>query len=91
MARFIVTHKLPVVGTQDEIIEVGKATINALSNGAEWLKSWVVPADGRLFCEWEAAKEESIHAVLKESGFFPIEVIHPVVVIDPAWFKESVL
>ncbi len=91
MARFIVTHKLPAVGTQDEIIEAGKATIDALPNGAEWLRSWVVHADGRLFCEWEASEEESIQAALKGVEFFPIEVIHPVLVIDPAWFKESTL
>lgn len=91
MARFMVIHRLPAVGTQDEIIDIGKATTIALPNGAEWLKSWVVHADGRLFCEWEALEEESIHTVLKETGFFPIEVVYPVVAIDPAWFKESVL
>ena len=91
MARFIVAHRLPAVGTQDEIIELGKATINALPNGTEWLRSWVVHTDGRLFCEWEAPEEESIQAVLKGVEFFPIEVIYPVVAIDPAWFKESTL
>lgn len=91
MARFIVVHKLPATGTQDELIEAGQATIDALPDNTEWLRSWVVHADNHLFCEWEAPEEESIQAALKRVELFPIEVIYPVVAIDPVWFQGSTL
>jgi hypothetical protein len=91
MARFIVVHRLPATGTQDEVIEAGKTTINALPTDTEWLRSWVVHENACLFCEWEAQEKESIQAALKGMELFPVEVIYPVIAIDPAWFKGSTL
>ncbi|NIO68230.1 MAG: DUF4242 domain-containing protein [Anaerolineae bacterium] len=87
MARFIVVHELPAVTTQDEVIAAGKALITASSNGSKWLRSWVVPEDNRFFCEWEASEEGAIQAALKGAELFPVEAIHPVVAVDPTWFK----
>jgi hypothetical protein len=87
MARFIAVHRLPAVASQDEVIAAGKAVVNALSNDAEWLRSWVVQENDRLFCEWEAPEEGAIRTALKGAEIFPVEAIYPVVAIDPAWFK----
>jgi hypothetical protein len=89
MARFIVVHKLPDVATQDEVIAAGRAIIAASSNGSRWLRSWVVPEDDRLLCEWEAPDEAAIQAALKGAKLFPVEAIHPVTTVDPVWFKEQ--
>jgi hypothetical protein len=51
----------------------------------------VVHENARLFCEWEAQEKESIQAALKGMELFPVEVIYPVIAIDPAWFKGSTL
>ncbi len=88
MARFIVVHRLPDAATQDEIIAVGKAIVAASPSGSKWLRSWVVPEDDRLFCEWEAPAKGAIQAALKGEELLPVEAIHPVAAIDPAWFKE---
>jgi len=87
MARFIVVHKLPAVATQDEVITAGKAVVAALSDDTRWLRSWVVPEENCLLCEWEAPKEENIRTALNRIELLPIEAIHPVAIIDPAWFK----
>lgn len=87
MARFIVVHKLPTVATQDEVIAAGKAIVAALPNGAKWLRSWVIPEDDRLLSEWEAPEKAAIQAALKGAELFPVEAIHPVATIDPAWFQ----
>ncbi len=87
MARFMVVHKLPAVATQDEVIAASKAIVAASCNGSKWLRSWVVPEDDRLFCEWEGSEEGAIQAALKGAELFPVEAIHPVVAVDPTWFK----
>lgn len=87
MARFIIVHDLPAVATQDEVIAAGKALTTASSNGAKWLRSWVVLDQNQLLCEWEAPEEGAIRASLGEVGLLPIRSIQTVATIDPAWFK----
>jgi len=70
------------------VIAAGKAVVAALPNDTQWLRSWVVPEDNRLLCEWEAPEEGAIRTALRGIEFLPIEAIHPVVVIDSAWFRE---
>jgi len=88
MSKFIVIHRLPDVATQDEVIAAGRAVAARLSENARWLAGWVVPGDGRLLCEWEASSAEAVQAALEGMGLFPVEAIHPVGSIDPAWFAE---
>ncbi len=88
MARFIVIHRLPEAATQDEVVAAGQAILTRLSDDARWLAGWVVPADDRLLCEWEASDAGAIRAVLEGINLFPTEAIHPVGGIDPAWFTE---
>ena len=88
MTKFIVVHRLPEVATQDEMIAAGKAIAARLSDDARWLGGWVVPADDRLLCEWEASSAEAIKAALEGVNLLPVEAIHPVGSIDPAWFAE---
>jgi len=88
MARFLVVHKLPAVATQDEVIAAGKAIVTASLNGSKWLRGWIVPDDNRLLCEWEAPEEDAIRTALREVELLPIESLHSVAAIDPAWFKE---
>ena len=87
MARFIVVHRLPAVATQDEVIAAGKAIVTASSNGSKWLRSWVVPDENRLLCEWEAPEEGAMRASLRGVELLPIEAIQRVAAIDPVWFK----
>lgn len=88
MARFLVVHKLPEVATQDEVIAVGKAVSARLSEDVQWLGSWVVPADDRLLCEWEASSVEAIQMALEGVNLLPVEAIYLAEPIDPTWFAE---
>ncbi len=86
MTRFIVAHRLPDMATQDQVLAVGRATLARLSDQARWLRSWVIPADNRFLCEWEASDEEAIWAALEGMDLFPVEAIHLAEPIDLAWF-----
>ena len=90
MMRFIVVHRLPVSATQDEVIAAGRAiAATPSSDGAKWLRGWVVPGDERFLCEWEAPKESAVRAVLKDVDLFPLEAIYPVTAVCPAWFAPE--
>lgn len=86
MTRFIVIHRLPEAATQDEVLAVSRAVLARLSDQTRWLHSWVIPADDRLLCEWEALDEEAILAALEGVDLFPVEAIYLAEPIDPAWF-----
>lgn len=88
MGRFIAVQTLPAKAGQDELIEMGKALANGKSDGALWLRSWVVPGEERVLSEWDASEEEDVRAALEAAGLFPVEAIHVVGLIEPEWFRE---
>ncbi len=88
MTTFIVIHRLPDVATQDEVIAAGKTISARLSRDARWQRGWIVPADNRLLCEWEASDAEAIQTALEGVDLLPVEAIYPAGVIDPVWFAE---
>lgn len=88
MTRFIVIHRLPDGVTQENVFAVGKAALARLSGDVRWLRSWVLPEDNRILCEWEAPSSETIRATLEGLDLFPIEGIHAAEFVDPAWFAE---
>ncbi|HEY75560.1 MAG TPA: DUF4242 domain-containing protein [Thermoflexia bacterium] len=88
MTKFIVVHRLPDVATQDEVIAAGKTVAARLSDDARWLGGWIVPADERLLCEWEASSAEAIQMALEGVNLLPVEAIYLAEPIDPTWFAE---
>lgn len=88
MARFLVVHKVPQTMTQEEAIETGKAIVTTQSGESRWLRSWYLPEDDRLLCEWEAPEGETIQTALRKVKHFPVETIQLVQPVDPAWFKS---
>ncbi len=88
MTRFIVIHSLPNGVTQEDVLAVGKAVLMRLSGDVHWLRSWVIPEDSRILCEWEAPHGDAIRAVLAGFDLFPIEAIRAAEFVDPAWFAE---
>ncbi len=91
MTRFIVIHRLPDVATQDEIVAAGRAIFAQRSDQARLLHAWIIPADDRLLCEWEALDREVIQAALEGVGLFPVEAVHPAEPVYFAWFMASSL
>ena len=88
MARFIVIHDIPPQATQDQIIGGAKNVVASLKPGTEWLNSWMVPEERKLFCEWEAPDANAIRSSLESvKPLFPIESLYEVEWVDPKWYR----
>ena len=91
MARFIVVHNVAVEEmSQDQLVDLAKQVAARLEPGVEWISSWYTSEANKLFCDWEAPDEEAIQAALGEVvKVYPIEMIHSVIYINPAWYGEQ--
>jgi hypothetical protein len=88
MARYLVVHTMPAGATQDQVIGAAKELAASLPPGVEWLNSWAAGEADTLFCEWEAENEETLSAALGPiEELFPVETMHLVTWIDPAWYR----
>ena len=87
--KYMVIHQTPGGATQEELIGAAKKLNQSLTGGAKWLNSWWMAGEvGKLFCEWEAPDEEAIYASIEPvKDLFPIESIHLVTWLDPAWYE----
>jgi hypothetical protein len=85
MAKFLVVHP---VGKQDvaKFTEMAtpfaKAVKANLTLDAYWIRSWYVPEEGKLYCEFDAKDAGSIRkaldAAVKASFEIPTEGIYPI-------------
>jgi hypothetical protein len=85
MAKFLVIHP---VGKQDvaQFTEMATPFAKAVKANATldayWIKSWYVPDEGKLYCEFDGKDAESIRKVLdaavKASFEVPTEGIYPI-------------
>jgi hypothetical protein len=85
MPRFLCVHP---VGTQavDKFVEAAtpfaKAGKANLTTDAYWIKSWYVPEEGKLYCEWDGKDAASIRRVIdaaaKASFELPVEGIYEI-------------
>jgi hypothetical protein len=85
MAKFLVVHP---VGTQDvpKFVETATPYAKAVKANATldayWIRSWYVPEEGKLYCEFDAKDAGSIRnaldAAAKASFEVPIEGIYPI-------------
>jgi hypothetical protein len=91
MARFIVVHNVAVEEmSQDQLVDLAKQVAARLKPGVEWISSWYTSEANKLLCEWEAPDEEAIRVALGEAlKVYPIEIIYPVIYINPGWYKEQ--
>jgi hypothetical protein len=91
MARFIVVHNVIVEElSQDRMVDLAEQVAARLKPGVEWISSWYTSEANKLFCDWEAPDEEAIRDTLGEAlKVYPIEAVHSVIHIDPAWYGES--
>jgi len=91
MARFIVIHNVAVEEmSQEQLVDLAKQVMVRLKPGVEWISSWYTSEANKLFCDWEAPDEEAIRAALGEAlKVYPIEAVHSVIYINPAWYAEQ--
>lgn len=95
MAKFLVVHP---VGKQevDKFVEqatpFAKAGKARLTPDAYWIKSWYVPDEGKLYCQWDGKDAESIRKVIdaaaKASFELPTEGIYEIAMtVDSEGFR----
>ena len=58
------------------------------TDDANWLRSWAVPEQEKLYCEWDAKDPESIREIFdKLEGDTEIEAIYELHVLEGADYK----
>ena len=60
------------------------------TSDADWIRSWAVPEQEKLYCEWNAKDPESIRKVF-ERGAIEIEGIQEMQVLEGEDYEEKVL
>ncbi|MHA1375848.1 MAG: nickel-binding protein [Promethearchaeota archaeon] len=98
MPKYIVIHpfrKRSLEGMLKLPPEKNVLLKNLKSNGtddADWVRSWAVPGQGKLYCEWNAKDPESIRAIFeKGGGGIEIEAIYEMQILEGEDFKEKVI
>ena len=62
------------------------------TDDADWVRSWGVPEQEKLYCEWDAKDPESIRDIFeKGGGGIVIEAIYEMQVVEDEDFKEGVI
>jgi len=68
MGKFLVVH--PVGGDMDmEAATPLARTIKAeCTADAYWVRSWYVPGEGKLYCEWDAKDADAVSQVMAQAA-----------------------
>jgi hypothetical protein len=61
------------------------------TDDADWVRSWAVPEQEKLYCEWNAKDPQSIRDVFEKGGGATIiEAIYEMHIIEGEDFKEII-
>lgn len=89
MPRYMVVHSTAGITDQEEAVAAARKLVRSLPAETEWLNSWLALEKARMFCEWEAPDTDTLLKALDPvTGNLPIEAVHEVAQIDPAWYRE---
>ena len=61
------------------------------TDDADWVRSWAVPEQEKLYCEWDAKDPESIRKVFEKGSSPDIEAIYEMQIIEGEDFKKEIL
>jgi hypothetical protein len=85
MPKFMAVHpvgKQDVAAFTEAATPFAKAVKANLTTDAYWIKSWYVPDEGKLYCEFDAKDAESVQKVIdagaKASFELPTEAIYEI-------------
>ncbi|MCL5736018.1 MAG: DUF4242 domain-containing protein [Actinobacteria bacterium] len=60
MGKFLVVHPVGADMTPEAAAPVAKAVKASCGPDAYWVRSWYVPEEGKLYCEWDARDSEAV-------------------------------
>jgi hypothetical protein len=91
VAKFIAVHSVAktaleyLVKAPTEQLKLDTNMTNMLKHcgpDAYFVRQWLVPALGKIFCEWNAKDEQSIRKVLDTYKGLPIDAIAEMRIVD---------
>jgi len=88
MPRFIIERDVGEI-TPEQIEEAGRHSVEVLDSmvGVEWIRSYVSYAEGKIYCEYEAADADAVREHARRTGF-PCDRISEIgLEISPAMFR----
>ena len=98
MPKYIVIHPIKkrslegMLKLPSEKNVVFKNLKSNCTSDADWVRSWAVPEQEKVYCEWDAKDPESIRNVFEKGGqAFVIEAIYEMQILEGVDFKEKVI
>ena len=88
MPKYIVIHPMRrrtlegMLKVSPEKNVVLKTLKSYCSDDADWIRSWAVPEQEKLYCEWNAKDSDSIREVFDKSRAIVIEAIYEMEIIE---------
>lgn len=64
MSKFVVVHPVGGAMSAEDAAPVAKAVKANCTPDAYWIRSWYLPEEGKLYCEWDAKDADSIRAAM---------------------------
>lgn len=63
------------------------------TSDADWIRTWAVPDQGKIYCEWEAKDPESIREIFNklEGPAVEIEAIYEMHILEGKDYKEKLV
>jgi hypothetical protein len=96
MPKYIVIHPIKksvieaMVNLPPEKNQAFKQLKANSSIDTDWIRSWAVPEQEKLYCEWNAKDPESIRKIF-EGGAIEIEAIYEMQVLEGKDYEEKVI
>jgi hypothetical protein len=56
---------------------------------AYFVRQWIVPALGKIYCEWNAKDEQSIRKVLETYKGLPVDIIAEMRIVDSEDYRTK--
>jgi len=99
MPKYFVIHPIKknvieaMVNLPPEKNQLFKKLKASYTSDADWVRSWAVPEQEKLYCEWDAKNPEAIREIFDnlEGPAVEIEAIYEMHVIEAEDYKEKVL
>ena len=74
MAKFLLVHPVGKDFTAEAGTPFAKAVKANATTDAYWIRSWYVPEEGKLYCEWDAKNAAAIRDVVAKAVKASFEV-----------------
>ena len=96
MPKYFVIHPIKknaikgIVNLPPEKNQAFKELKANCTSDADWIRSWAVPEQEKIYCEWNAKDPESIRKMF-EGGGIEIEAIYEMHVLEGEDYQEKVI